>query len=58
MKGWSYFKNKLPEDGQKITVFDSAKNKEFERVFYINFWAIKKRVLFCSQFCYRWKPTK
>ena len=56
--GWNEISKVLPNDKQKITVYDEGLQKELHRTFYLEFWQKHKRILDCSHFCKKWKPRK
>lgn len=55
---WNDITKVLPKDKQKITVYDEGLKKELHRTFYLEFWQISKRILYCSHFCRKWKPRE
>ena len=55
---WNDIAKVLPNDKQKITVYDEGLQKELHRTFYLEFWQKHKRILDCSHFCKKWKPRK
>jgi len=55
MAYWNKLKEVLPDDKQEIIVYDEGMGKELTRVFYLDFYLKHQRVLYCSEFCKRWR---